>query len=80
MFIPDPDFYPIRIPNPGSRIPDPKRATKKRGEKNLLAYLFCSHKFHKIEIYFIFEMPKKIIWANFPRIIELFTQKFVTKL
>jgi hypothetical protein len=27
MFIPDPDFYP-------SRIPDPKTAIKKRGEKN----------------------------------------------
>jgi hypothetical protein len=39
MFIPDPDFYPSRIPNPGSRIsdpgsriPDPKTATKERGE------------------------------------------------
>jgi hypothetical protein len=28
MFIPDPDFYP-------SLIPDPKTATKERGEKNL---------------------------------------------
>jgi hypothetical protein len=26
MFIPDPDFYP-------SRIPDPKTATKEKGEK-----------------------------------------------
>jgi hypothetical protein len=41
---------------------------------------FCSHKFHKIENYFIFETPKKKIWVNFRRIIELFTQKFVTKL
>jgi hypothetical protein len=31
MFIPDPDFFPI--PDPGSRIPDPKTATKERGEK-----------------------------------------------
>ncbi len=31
--IPDPDFHP-------SRIPDPKTTTKKRGEKNLLSYLF----------------------------------------
>ncbi len=29
MFIPDPDFYPL----PGSRIPDPKTATKESGEK-----------------------------------------------
>jgi hypothetical protein len=28
MFIPDPDFYP-------SRIPDPKTATKERDEKKL---------------------------------------------
>jgi hypothetical protein len=24
--------------------------------------IFCSHKFHKVENYFIFEMQKKIIW------------------
>jgi hypothetical protein len=42
MFIPDPDFYPSRIPDLGSRIPDlgsripdPKTATKERGEKKL---------------------------------------------
>jgi hypothetical protein len=29
---------------PGSPIPDPETATKERGEKNLLYYLFCSHK------------------------------------
>jgi hypothetical protein len=33
MFIPDPDFYP-------SRIPDPKTATKEKGEKFLLSFLF----------------------------------------
>jgi hypothetical protein len=33
MFIPDPDFYP-------SRIPDPITATKERVEKKLLSYLF----------------------------------------
>jgi hypothetical protein len=31
--IPDPDFYPFRIP-------DPKTATKESGEKNLLSNLF----------------------------------------
>jgi hypothetical protein len=30
--------------------------------------------------YFIFEMLKKKIWANFQRIIELFSQKIVSKL
>jgi hypothetical protein len=37
-------------------------------------------KFHKIEHYFSFEVLKKKIWANFQRIMELFTQKIVTKL
>jgi hypothetical protein len=40
MFIPDPDFYPSRIPDPGSRIPDPKTATKDRGEKKLVSIPF----------------------------------------
>jgi hypothetical protein len=76
--IPDPDFYPSRIPDPGSRIQKPEQ---KRGvKKNLLSYLFCSHKFHKIGNYFIFEVLKKKMWDNFQRIIELFTQKIVTKL
>jgi hypothetical protein len=78
MFIPDPGswiliFLPIL--DPGSRIPDPKTSTKERGEeKKLLSYLFCSHKFHKIENYFIFEMLKKKIWPGFKRVIELFTK------
>ncbi len=42
MFIPDPGswFYPSRIPDPGSRIPDPKTATKERGEKKLVVIPF----------------------------------------
>jgi hypothetical protein len=68
------------IPNPGSRIPDPKTATKERGEKKLLSYLFYSHKFNKIVNYFMFEMLNKKIWDNFQRVIELFTPKIVTKL
>jgi hypothetical protein len=51
------------IPDPGSRflpIPDPKTATKERGEKICFFHTFlCSHKFHKIENYFIFEVLKK---------------------
>jgi hypothetical protein len=42
--IPNPDFYPSRISDPGS-----KTASKE-----------SSHKLHKIENYFIFEMLKKI--------------------
>jgi hypothetical protein len=38
--IPDPDFYPSRIPDLGSRIPDQKTATKERGEKKLVVIPF----------------------------------------
>ncbi len=80
MFIPDPDYYPSRISDPGYQIQ--KQEQKRKGvKKNLLLYLFfCSHKCHKIVNYFIFEMQKKKIWVNFQRIIEPFTQKTVTKL
>jgi hypothetical protein len=66
------------IPDPGSRI---QKQQQKRGVKNkLLSYLVCCYEFHKIENYFIFEMPKKKILAKFQRIVEDFTQKIVTKL
>jgi hypothetical protein len=71
--IPDPDFYP-------SRIPDPKTAMKDRGEKKFVVIPFFGDiNFTKLD-YFIFECLRKKIWANFQRIIELFTQKIVTKL
>jgi hypothetical protein len=50
------------------------------GEKNLLSYLFFGViDFTKLN-FFIFEMMKKKIWANFQRIKELFSQKIVSKL
>jgi hypothetical protein len=53
---------------------------KGRGEKKFVVIpFFLSHKLHKIELFY-FEMLKKKIWANFQRIIELFSQKMVTKL
>ena len=79
--IPDPDFYPSRNPDPGSRIPDPKTATKERGEKKLdVNPFYVATKFNKIVNYFSFEVLKKKIWDNFQRIIELFTKKIVKKL
>ncbi len=74
MFIPDPGswFYP-------SRIPDPKKQ-QKRKVKKICCHTFFRHKFPKIENYFIFEVLKEKIWANFRKLIELFTQKVVTKL
>jgi hypothetical protein len=56
--IPDPDFYPSRIPDPGSRIPDlgsripdPKTATKDRGEKIFFVKpFFVATNFTKLNI------------------------------
>ncbi len=81
--IPDPDFYPSRIPDPGSRISDPgsKNSNKRERWKKISSHTFlCSHKFHKIVNYLSFEVLKKKILANFLRIIELFTKKTVKKL
>jgi hypothetical protein len=75
--IPDPRS---RIPDPGSRISDPNTATKERGKKIVVIPFYVVTNFTKFENYFSFEMLKKKIWANFQRIIALFTQKIVTKL
>jgi hypothetical protein len=49
--IPDPDFYPFRIPDPGSRIPDQKTATKERGEKKFVVKpFFVATNFTKLKI------------------------------
>ncbi len=73
------DVYPgsriLIFTHPGSRI---QKQQQKRGVKKICCHNFlCSHKFHKIANYFSFEVLKKKIWANFQRIIELFTQKIV---
>ncbi len=73
--IPETDFYTSRIPGPGS-----KNSNKREGWKKICHTFLCSHKFDKIVHYFSFEVLKKKIWVNFQRIIELFTQKIVTKL
>ncbi len=77
------NVYPgSRIPDLGSRISEPgsKNSSKREGWKKICCHtFFCSHKFHIIENYFIFEMLKKKNLGQFSRIIELFTQKIVTK-
>jgi hypothetical protein len=51
MFIPDPDLYPFRMPDPEFRIPDPKTATKERGEKkNFLITFYVATNFTKLKI------------------------------
>ncbi len=72
------DFYPSRIPDLGSRI---QKQQQKRGvKKNLLSYLILLPQFSQNWILFYFWNAEGKIWAAFQRIIELFTQKFVTKL
>jgi hypothetical protein len=49
MLIPDPDFLPI--PDLGSRNPDPKTATKERGEKKFVVITFhVASNFTKLQI------------------------------
>jgi hypothetical protein len=50
MFIPDPDFYPSRISDPGSN-----NKNKRGGRKIIFVAFFCSHQVPKIGNYFIFE-------------------------
>jgi hypothetical protein len=69
MFIPDPDFYP-------SRIPDPKTATKERDEKKFIFIpLLLATNFTKFKITFFEILVKKKIWANFQKL-SLSSQKF----
>jgi hypothetical protein len=49
-------------------------------KKIFISYFFCGHKFHKIEYYVIFEILKKKIWANFQRIVNVFSQKIFNML
>ncbi len=81
------DVYPgsriLIFTHPGSRISDPgsKNSNKRERWKKISCHTFlCSQKFQKIVNYFSFEVLKKKIWANFQRIIYLFTKKIVKKL
>ncbi len=49
--IPDPDFFPTRIADLGSRV---QQQEKTGGEKISSLTFFCSNEFHKIEHYFNF--------------------------
>jgi hypothetical protein len=61
----DPDFFT----RPGSLIPDLRsriqKQQQKRGVKKICCHIFfCRQKFPKLN-YFIFEMPRKKVWASF---------------
>jgi hypothetical protein len=63
-----------RIPDLGSRIPDPK-AIKETSEKKMFVIPVCSHKFQKIEHYFSFEVLKKKILGQFSKNYRTFNPK-----
>ncbi len=70
--IADPDFYPSRIPDLGSKT------NKREGWKKICCHTFFrSHKFHKIVNILCLKCWRKKIWPNFQRMIELFTPKNV---
>ncbi len=76
------DVYPGSwfLPNtdPGSRI---QKQQQKRGVKKKLAVItYVATNFTKLQIILVSSAEEKKIWANFQRIIELFTQQIVTKL
>jgi hypothetical protein len=51
MFIPDPGSWFLPIPDPGSRIPDPKTGSKERGEKKFFVkHFFVATNFTKCKI------------------------------
>ncbi len=64
-----------RIPDLESRIPDPKTATKDKGENLFCQPIFCSHKFHKTEYYFIFDMVKKKFGPFFQELLKFLPKK-----
>ncbi len=69
------------LPNPD---PESKNSNKREGWKQICCHTFiCSHKFHKIVNYFIFEMLKKKFGPIFkellnflPKILSLSSQKY----
>ncbi len=76
------DVYPgswfLPIPKPGSLIPDPKTATKERGEKKFDVILFyVATNLTKSYIILVWSAEEKNL-GQFSRIIELFTQNIVT--
>jgi|LakMenE18May11ns_1017448.scaffolds.fasta_scaffold9675196_1 hypothetical protein len=67
--IPDPDFYP-------SRIPDPKTAPKERGEKNIFCkHFFVATNFTKCKIILLLNCSRKKFWPNFKELWNFLPKK-----
>ncbi len=70
----DPDFYPSQIP--GSKNSNKREGWKKKFVVTPFLYAQISQNW---KLFYFWNAEEKI-WANFQRIIGLFTQKIVTKL
>jgi hypothetical protein len=69
MFIPDPDFYP-------SRIPDPKTATKERGEKKIfIKHFFVATNLKKCKIILFLNCSRKKFGPNFKELRNFLPKK-----
>ncbi len=66
MFIPDPGSWFLPIPDPGSRIPDPKTATKMRGGNRFVVKpFFVAKNFTKLKLfYFLNAEEKNLGWFS----------------
>jgi hypothetical protein len=57
------DVYPgsriLIFTHPGSRIPDPKTATKERGEKNFVITFHVATNFTKLQIILVLKCKRK---------------------
>jgi hypothetical protein len=82
--IPDPDFDPSRIPDPGSQIPDPKTATKERGEKKFVVITFyVATNFTKLQLILVLKCGRKNLGqfsknyrTFYPKKLSLSSQKY----
>jgi hypothetical protein len=67
----NPGYRILIFIHPRSRISDPKTATKDWGENFFwVKQFFCSHKFHKTQYYFIFDMLKKKFGPIFQELLK----------
>ncbi len=66
MFIPDPGSWFLPIPDPGSRIPEPKTASKERGEKIFVVIPFIvATNFTKLKIILFLKCWRKNLGTIF---------------
>jgi hypothetical protein len=76
MFIPDPGSWFLPIPDPGSRIPDPKTVTKDRGEKFFFVQpFFVATNFTKLNIIFFLICWRKKFGPVFQELLKFLPKK-----